>query len=101
MIATIGVSVPLLNTLTPTDANAPTPICVAPNNAEALPAFLLKGASDNAAAFGLVNPRHAKKTNSSTIVYPNPYHPAILPIKKMTDTTTCPVNATRMICSLL
>ena len=98
MIATIGVSVPLLNTLTPPDANAPTPICVAPNNAEALPAFLLKGASDNAAAFGLVNPRQAKKANSMTIVYPSPYHPAILPIKNTRETTTCPDSATRIIC---
>lgn len=98
MIATIGVAVPLLHTLTPTDANAPTPICVAPNNAEALPAFLLNGASDKAAAFGFVNPTQAKNTNNMTIVYPSPYHPAILPTKNTSETTTCPVSATRMIC---
>jgi hypothetical protein len=52
IMAIIGVAVPLLNTLTPTEASAPMPICMAPMIAEALPAFRENGASDNAAAFG-------------------------------------------------
>ena len=52
MLAIIGVAVPLLNTLTPTEASAPMPICIAPMIAEALPAFRENGASDKAAAFG-------------------------------------------------
>src|SRR6202012_3745164 len=95
MIATLGVEVPLLKALTPTEANAPIPICKAPSKAEALPAFLLKGASARAAAFGLVKPRQVKKRNRKKMVYPRPYQPAILPARKITETTTCPINATR------
>jgi len=98
---TIGVEVPLLNTLTATEANVPTPICRNPNREEAVPAFLLKGARHKAAALGFVKPRQARKRNKKKIVYPSPYQPAIFPIRKITATNTCPVNATRMICSLL
>jgi hypothetical protein len=54
MMAIIGVELPLLNRLTPTEANAPTPICKAPSKADALPAFFAKGARQRAAAFGFV-----------------------------------------------
>lgn len=101
MIATIGVVVPLAKALTPAEASAPIPNCSAPSNDEAVPAFFAKGAIASAAAFGLVNPRQAKKTNKKKIVETKPNHPAIAQPKKIPATTNCPANATRMICWLV
>ena len=58
----IGTTECSLNKLTITDAKAPKPICKAPIKADALPAFLVNGAKDKAAAFGLINPRQERNS---------------------------------------
>lgn len=57
-------------TKTPTakEAKAPKPNWMAPIKAEALPAFLVKGASVSPAVLGLDMPKQAKNKNSSAIV---------------------------------
>ena len=52
---------------TSAESDAPQTICIKPSNAEALPAFLLKGASAIAVAFGTSKPRQNKKVNSKDI----------------------------------
>src|SRR5258708_38419772 len=88
MIVIIGGAVPLLKAPMPTEANAPIPICIAPRRAEALPAFLEKGARDRAAALGLVKPRQAKKTKIKKMIWGSPYQPTRLPAKKTAATST-------------
>src|SRR5438128_9984351 len=68
----IGSGVPLFKKLTSADVKAPIPICILPNNADALPASLLKGASDNAEVLGNVNPWQLKKIKHKNIVLNNP-----------------------------
>ncbi|MNY77024.1 hypothetical protein D3C86_2167960 [compost metagenome] len=48
--------VPLCNALIEADASTPKNICIAPNRAEAKPAFLIKGDKAMAEAFGLIKP---------------------------------------------
>ena len=52
----IGNKVSSCKVLTNTDQMAPQNICIKPIKAEALPAFLAKGARDNPAVFGLEIP---------------------------------------------
>jgi hypothetical protein len=52
----IGILVPLLKNPTNAAAKEPKPICIAPINADAVPASFLKGDIDKAAEFGKLNP---------------------------------------------
>lgn len=54
--AAIGIAVPLFKTLTIAVAIAPSPNCSAPIKADAVPAFLEKGASVSADEFGNAKP---------------------------------------------
>ena len=54
------------------EVKAPIAICTLPNNADALPAFLLKGARDNAEVLGKVNPWQLKKRKHNNMVVYNP-----------------------------
>ena len=58
--AGIGHTTFAANMLIAAEARAPKPICKAPINADALPAFFLNGAKDNAEALGLIKPKQAK-----------------------------------------
>lgn len=66
--ADIGIAVPLFNMLTKAVEMAPIPNCIAPINAEAVPAFLEKGAKDNAELLGNANPCVLRKTQIKNIV---------------------------------
>jgi hypothetical protein len=101
MIATIGTADLTSNILTPKEANAPNPICTAPINAEALPAFLLKGARDKAEVFGLVKPRQHRNKKSKIMVSTSPNQWLMLPNRKNSTMTSCELNAARINCSLL
>lgn len=74
MILMVGIADLTLNKLTPTEANAPMPICMAPMSAEAVPAFFENGNSDRAEAFGLTKPRQQRKTKSKAVVSAKPSH---------------------------
>ena len=92
-----------LCTKTPTvkDTNAPKPNCIAPINADALPAFLAKGARVSPAVFGLEIPKQDKNKNNITIV---PYKPKTLFIDRIRNNITitdCEIKAPKIICSLL
>ncbi len=50
------------------DAAEPIPICRKPDNAAALPVFLLKGARQSAEALGVVSPRQDKSTKKNATV---------------------------------
>ena len=63
MVNVMGAAALLLKTLTMAELVVPTPICIAPNKAEAVPAFFSKGINDNAEALGKVKPWHARKQN--------------------------------------
>lgn len=63
MVVTIGNAVLLWNRLTIAEIIPPTANRQLPNNADALPAFLVKGAKESAVAFGPVIPWPQKKTN--------------------------------------
>lgn len=54
--AHIGIAVPLLKILTSAVDIAPIPNCIAPINAEAVPAFFVKGANESAEELGNANP---------------------------------------------
>ena len=78
----------LLNRLSTTVAKAPQPICKAPINAEALPAFLEKGAIERAEEFGKLKPKQHKKINIQPIVSYKPSQPCHVPsinTKEITD----------------
>ena len=64
----IGMAVPLLKILTKAVETAPIPSCIAPINAEAVPAFFVKGAKQSADEFGNANPCVLKKTQIKKIV---------------------------------
>ena len=64
----IGMAVPLLKILTKAVETAPIPSCIAPINAEAVPAFLVKGAKHSADELGNANPCVLKKTQIKKIV---------------------------------
>ena len=66
----IGSAVSLCKMLTIAELNAPMPNWIAPIKAEAEPAFLVKGAIDNAEEFGKVNPWQLKKIKMrNTVAY--------------------------------
>ena len=58
--AKIGRLLDECNRPTPVEAKAPMPICIKPSSADALPIFLLNGASAIAAAFGKAMPQNGK-----------------------------------------
>lgn len=68
----IGIAVPLLKILTKAVETAPIPSCMAPINAEAVPAFFVKGAKQSADEFGNANPCVLKKTQIKKIVEYSP-----------------------------
>ncbi|MNR44494.1 hypothetical protein D3C85_1632450 [compost metagenome] len=68
--AGIGQTTSAANILIAADASAPKPICSAPINAEALPAFFVNGAKESAEAFGLIKPKQPKnKAIKAMVVY--------------------------------
>ena len=79
--------------LTAKDAKAPKPICKAPINAEALPAFLEKGAKESAAAFGLINPRQLKNKAIKAMVLYRLSRLFSAASKNNKLTTPCAINA--------
>lgn len=68
----IGTAVSLCNKLTSADVKAPMPNCIAPMRAEALPAFVVKGAIESAEEFGNVKPWQLRKINMRKILENNP-----------------------------
>lgn len=64
------------------DMTAPTPSCMNPSIAEALPAFFEKGISATDAALGYVMPAQPRKRKNSNIVGKSPRAPAALPAAK-------------------
>jgi len=66
---------------TPAEIKPPTPNCIKPSKAAALPAFFLKGDNATAAAFGYVKPAHDKIIKRKIMFVANPYHAFITPIK--------------------
>src|SRR3970282_1092923 len=73
---------------------------MAPINAEALPAFLAKGASVSPAVLGLDIPKQARNKNSIAIVSYNPKRPFTEQIKKVITITDCATKAPYIIFSL-
>ena len=69
---TIGMIESFTKTPTANDTNAPSPSCNAPINAEALPAFLEKGARVKPAVLGFEIPKHPKNKNNINMVSYNP-----------------------------
>lgn len=69
--AAIGIGVPSFNTLTSAVETAPKPSCIAPINAEAVPAFLLNGARQSADELGNAKPCVLKKTHIKNMVENN------------------------------
>lgn len=70
--AAIGIAVPLASKLTNAVETAPIPSCIAPINAEAVPAFLLNGSSESAEEFGNAKPCVLRNTQIRKIVEYNP-----------------------------
>jgi hypothetical protein len=68
----MGNAVLLVKTLTIPDVRAPTASCMPPINAEAVPAFLLKGAIESAAELGNTKPWQLKNISIKNIVENNP-----------------------------
>lgn len=68
--AAIGSELCCFITEMPIDDKAPTAICEAPNIAEAEPAFLVKGARDNADVFGAQMPMQHNTPNIIAMVPP-------------------------------
>lgn len=66
--AGIGQTTSAANILIDAEAKAPKPICKAPINADALPAFFVNGAKESAEALGLIKPKHAKNSAIKPIV---------------------------------
>jgi len=61
-------------------ANAPNPICSAPNKADALPASFVKGAIANAEEFGKQNPWQDRNRKIKVIVLYKSIMPVIVPV---------------------
>lgn len=66
--AAMGSALLLASILTIADVTAPIPNCNAPISADAVPAFLLKGAIDNAEELGNVKPCVLKNTHIKKII---------------------------------
>ena len=101
IIPVIGNAVPLLRTLTATEAKVPIAICMHPITAEALPAFLLKGAIESAEELGKINPWQQRKIKMKKMVLNNSSHPKKVPAKSSSPVALWHSNATFIICSLL
>ena len=97
----IGNAVLLFRILTKAEVIVPTPICIAPSNAEAVPAFLLKGARDNAEEFGKVKPWQQRKIKLKKIVLNKSITPNKVPANKMVPVNDWHNKAIRIICSLV
>src|SRR5258708_1738634 len=97
----MGRAVWLFSQLTVAEVKAPMLICIPPIRAEAVPAFLLKGARDSAEELGKIQPWQHKKRKIKKIVLNNSNIPSKLPAKSTIDVTTWQSSATFMICSLL
>ena len=82
---TIGTTELLTKTPTAKDTKAPKPSCIAPIKAEALPAFLEKGARVSPAVLGFEIPRQARNKNNITIV---PYKPKTSLIERIRNKIT-------------
>jgi hypothetical protein len=78
----MGNAVWLLKKLTIAVVSDPIPICMPPINADAVPAFLLKGASERADEFGKVKPWQQRNKNIKNIVLNNSSQPSREPKKK-------------------
>ena len=74
---------------------------MAPINAEALPAFLAKGARVSPAVFGLVIPKHVRNKNNMPIVSYRPKRVFIANNRNTILITDCEIKAAKIICSLL
>jgi hypothetical protein len=72
----------------PVEMSEPAPACTNPSKADAVPAFLEKGASPRAAPFGRVSPMESKKKKNRTSVAGRPMRWMRVPVKK-----TSPVKA--------
>ena len=72
-----------------------------PNKADALPAFLLKGASESADVFGKVKPWQHKKIKIRKIVLNTPNKPRALHAKSVMPVMVWHKSATLIICPLL
>ncbi len=68
----MGIAVSLCKKLTSADVKAPIPNCIAPIRAEALPAFVVKGAIESAEEFGNVKPWQLRKINMRNMLENNP-----------------------------
>ena len=100
-MAAMGTALRLSKKLTLNEASAPRPNCIAPINADAVPAFLAKGASESAEAFGLVVPTQQSKINIIQMVPASPNQPFIAPIINIKVVINCTARAANIICSLL
>ena len=67
----IGSAVLLVRKLTIPEVNAPTANCMPPIKADAVPAFLLKGAMESADEFGNTKPWQLKKIRIKNMVEPS------------------------------
>jgi hypothetical protein len=61
------------NIPTPEEIKPPIPICINPNKAEALPAFLENGASATAAALGKPSPTQKRMIKRKTMIHIRPF----------------------------
>ena len=80
------------------EVKAPKPICTAPINAEALPAYLEKGASAKADVFGAVNPTQAKIINKNIINSGSVIQVFKIKSKNIKAVTVCTIKAVKAIC---
>lgn len=101
MVNVIGVALSLVAILTMAELMVPIPICIAPNNAEAVPAFLSKGVSDNADELGKVKPWHARKQNMQMTRPATLNASNIIPIHIITAVLTWHIKAILIICMLV
>lgn len=84
---------------TPEEIIPPTPICIKPSNADAVPAFFVNGESAIAAAFGYVSPEHINRKKRKIMIAYNPYHALITPAKKNILNTTWKISVVLKISS--
>lgn len=99
--AVMGTADDLLKAPDTADVKVPTPSCNAPSNPEALPAFLVNGASDNADELGNTKPWQHKKIKIKKMVLNNSRNPVIVPATSNNPVSDWHSNATRMISSLV
>ena len=100
-MTTIGTAEFLTKIPTANEAKAPNPNCIAPIKADALPAFLEKGARVSPAVLGFDIPKQARNRNNMVIVPYKPNKPFIASIRNIITMTDCVIKAPKIICSLL